>query len=913
MSAEHNDPSSTFAGRLTEALQGNGRYLEELHAQWQQAPESLPATWRYFFEGFDLASCPRACVASEQAQAQANVAGLIQAYRAQGHWLTKIDPLGTLPEGHPDLALEAFGLDESRLDQVFDTGQLSGRPRATLAEILELLRDTYCQSIGVEYMHIQDPASRRWLQERMEASRNRPNYDRNKKMSILGKLIDAERFETFLQTRYPGQKRFSLEGAETLIPALHAFVTHATTSGVKTIIIGMPHRGRLNVLANILDKSYRTIFDEFEDHVIPDCPGGDGDVKYHKGYTFQNDAGVTLSLTANPSHLEAVNPVVEGRARAHQWRLDDIVERKSVVPLLIHGDAAFAGQGLVAETLNLSQLAGYRTGGTVHLVVNNQIGFTASPREARSSRYATDVMKMIEAPIFHVNGDDPEAVVYVTELALDYRQTFGADVAIDMLCYRRHGHSEIDDPAFTQPLMYQKIKQHPSARVIYTAKLRQSGLLTEDEEHRLEQDFKARLESAYELVKTTEPECTMEDCTENTTAVDVAEYSAQGVDTSVQETTLHQVADVLCMPPAGFTLQPKLRRRLDQLLRNVKGKGDVDWGFAELLAVGSLLHEGTPVRLSGQDSMRGTFTQRHAVWCDATTGEEYIPLNHVRPDQPRFCVYNSSLTEAAVLGFEYGYSLDAPEMLILWEAQFGDFANGAQVIIDQFIVSSAAKWQRTSGLVMLLPHGYEGQGPEHSNGYLERYLMACAENNIQVCNLTTPAQYFHALRRQMKRDFRRPLVIMSPKSLLRHPQATSYAGELMQGQFHEVLDDPTPPANPKRLVWCTGKVYYDLLARRAAGQGDDAAIVRIEQLYPFPNEQCQAIVSRYDGITKAVWAQEEPENRGAYRFIRPQLEALGGHPAVTYAGRAASASPATGSLSLHRLKQEELVNAALRG
>jgi 2-oxoglutarate dehydrogenase E1 component len=894
-----------------DGLQANVGYLDALYAQWQRAPESLPEAWRYFFDGFELASCGRPCVAGDQARAQAAVGNLIESYRRLGHLSAWLDPLASPPATvHPELALEAFGLSAEHLDQVFDASALHGPPRATLREIVEALRATYCGTIGVEYRHIQDAAARRWLEEAMEPGRNRPSLDRERRLSILADLIDAELFEAFLNTHYPGQKRFSLEGAETMMPAVHALVNLAADLGVEMLLIGMPHRGRLNVLANILGRSYTSIFSEFEDVRITDYPGGDGDVKYHRGYTSRHDGRITVSMTSNPSHLEAVNPVVEGRARAWQWRLDDREERRRVVPLLIHGDAAFAGQGLVAETLNLSQLEGYRTGGTVHLVVNNQIGFTASPTEARSSRYATDMMKMIEAPIFHVNGDDPEAVVHVTELALRFRQRFGRDVAIDMVCYRRHGHSEVDDPAFTQPLLYQKIKAHPSPRTLYADRLVEGGVLTRDEALRLESDFGARLTAAFESVRDAERECVVESCDDDATELDERVFD-EVVDTRVDRGALAKVARALTTVPPGFSLTPKIAKRLPAQLAAVESGGTVDWGFAELLAIGSLLREGTPVRLSGQDSIRGTFSQRHARWYDVRTAEPYTPLSSIGPGQARFCVYNSSLTEAAVLGFDYGYSLEAPEMLVIWEAQFGDFANGAQVIIDQFVVSSQAKWQRTSGLVMLLPHGHEGQGPEHSNAHLERYLMACAGGNVQVCDLTTPAQYFHALRRQVRRSFRRPLILMAPKSMLRHPRAVSGVDELIEGTFREVLDDPAAPAEVETVVLCSGKVYYDLLEAREAASAGATALVRLEQLAPFPRAPLADVARRYGAATRVVWAQEEPQNKGAYRVIRPDLEAVFAGRAVEYVGRPASASPATGHHAVHVREQQELVARAL--
>jgi 2-oxoglutarate dehydrogenase E1 component len=680
--------------------------------------------------------------------------------------------------------------------------------------------------------------------------------------------------------------------------------------------MGMAHRGRLNVLANILNKPYSMIFHEFEDNIRPDPYGGDGDVKYHRGfssdYVTSSGATVHISLTANPSHLEAVDPVVEGRTRAKQRRRGDTEKRTKVLPLLIHGDAAFAGQGLVAETFNLSQLKGYETGGTVHIVVNNQIGFTTLPGESRSSRYPTDVAKLVEAPILHVNGDDPEAVVHVIDLALRFRQEFGRDVVVDLVCYRKHGHNEGDEPAFTQPLMYQKIQNRPSTRALYQGALEASHDITLAESEELTNSLQGRLLEAFQSVKETcelpddhhafdglwkdydHPHCF--DCTETGAARD----------------ELLTVARALTTVPDGFNLNRKVARKLPAQLEIVDNGGNVDWALGELLAFGTSLIEGTPVRLSGQDSMRGTFSQRHAAWFDTKTQEIYIALNNIQPDQARFCVYNSMLSEAAVLGFDYGYSLVEPNMLVIWEAQFGDFANGAQVIIDQFITAALDKWQRVSGLVMLLPHGYEGQGPEHSNAYLERYLAACAEDNIQVCNLTTPAQYFHALRRQVSAVFRRPLIIMAPKSLLRHKEAVSPLADLIDGRFQEFLEDPLNPDGPRRLVLCSGKVYYDLAAARRENGIDDVAIVRVEQFYPFHTALLERIVAPYrNSLVDVVWAQEETQNRGGWMYMLPRLMTLFPEQPVKYVGRQPSASPATGSASVHKQQQTDLVKRAL--
>ena len=895
------------------ATVANASYVDALYEEYRRDPASVGDEWQTFFQGFDLASCPRTCVAADQARAQSKVASLIFAYRSQGHRIAKLDPLGNNPTSHPALELETFELRQDDLSKTFDTGHLGGPQRAPLSDIIAILQETYCGSIGVEYLHIQDVRIRRWLQAEMEPFRNKPRLSREIKIEILENLIDAEIFESFIQSRYPGQKRFSLEGAESLIPAVHAVAELAPELGIVELVMGMAHRGRLNVLANILDKPYPVIFSEFEDNFIPDTVGGDGDVKYHRGFgsTHVNRAGKALdiSLTSNPSHLEAVNPVVLGRVRAKQRRLQDMEHRKRVLPFLIHGDAAFAGQGLVAETLNLSALPGYTTGGTIHFIINNQIGFTTLPAEARSTAYSTDVAKMIEAPIFHVNGDDPAAVVYVTQLALRFRQTFGKDVVVDMVCYRRHGHNEGDEPAFTQPVLYRKIKDRPSVRKLYTKQLIADGDLERDAGEAIATRFKDRLQAAFESVKSKlVPEETLA-FLDQWTGLDNP-YSHDPVDTAAPHLILTDVARALTTIPDGFALNPKVARRLPNTREAVDSHGTVDWATAELLAFGSLLHEGTPVRLSGQDSARGTFSHRHSVWQDMNTQQPYIPLRHIHPSQARFCVYNSLLSEAAVLGFDYGYSLDEPHMLVLWEAQFGDFANGAQVIIDQFIVSSLSKWQRASGLVLLLPHGYEGQGPEHSNAYLERYLAACAENNLQVCNLTTPAQYFHVLRRQVKRNFRRPLVIMSPKSLLRHPRVISPVDELASGTFHEVLDDPTPPERARRLVLCSGKVFYDLLERRERDSISDTALVRMEQFYPCPEGALREVTARYREVDEVVWAQEEPQNRGGWSFVHQRLQRLFPNHPLRYVGREASASPAPGSLRVHQLEQEQLVRDA---
>ncbi len=898
----------------SDAVLANFHFVEDLYLRWREDPSSVEGDWAAFFKGFDFALGTGPGVSAEQAHAQAQADSLISNYRNLGHRIAQLDPLGNNPTSCPDLELERFGFTENDLDLVFDSGTLAGYGRLTLRRLLEVLRATYCGTVGVEYRHIQDTLIRRWLEKEMEPHRNDPEYSRERKMEILKKLIDAEIFETFIQSRYPGQKRFSLEGAESMIPGLDALIELAPELGVNTIMMGMAHRGRLNVLCNLLDKPYALIFGEFEDIALPSSVGGDGDVKYHRGYystrVTRNGKEIALLLATNPSHLEAVDPVVEGQVRAKQRRLGDTTERTRVLPVLIHGDAAFAGQGLVAETLNLSQLAGYRTGGTVHFIVNNQIGFTTQPHDARSTLYPTDVAKMVEAPIFHVNGDDPEAVVHVVELALRFRQEFHRDVVVDMICYRRHGHNEGDEPAFTQPVLYKKIKDRPSVRQLYTNHLVDSGAVSKKQGEKIANGFKARLQKAFESVKEDPPRNDPPPHDELWRDLHNP-YSHEPCRTGVEHELLERTQLALSTIPENFRLNPKVARKLPETLEAVRQRKTLDWAACELLAFGTLLAEGTPVRLSGQDSARGTFSHRHSVWTDMETQEPHKPLNHIGSGQARFCVYNSMLSEAAVLGFDYGYSLGEPMMLVVWEAQFGDFANGAQVIIDQFIVSSQSKWNRASGLVMLLPHGYEGQGPEHSNAYLERYLAACAEENIQVCNLTTPAQYFHVLRRQVRRNFRRPLIIMTPKSLLRHPRVVSPVEDLLSGSFQEILPDSQPPERTRRVILCSGKVYYDLVETREAEKIDDVAIVRVEQFYPLHKDALVAAVRRHGDFQDLVWTQEEPQNRGGWPFMFPHLLELFPERKPGYVGRRASASPATGSARIHRSEQETLVRKAL--
>jgi 2-oxoglutarate dehydrogenase E1 component len=886
--------------------------IEAAYEQWHRDPDAVDPSWRLFFEGFELGAS-RAAVPGADARAQGGIFRLIYAYRNLGHFLANLDPLSEPRASHPLLELSQFNLREGDLDHTFDTSMFLGLPRATLRQLLAALRETYCRTIGVEYMHIQDTGIRRWLQERMEPHRNQPRFDRAKKLFILKRLYYAEMFEHFLHSRYPGEKRFSLEGAETLIPLLEAVVEKAPETGVREIVMGMSHRGRLNVLTNILRKPYQEVFAEFEGNYQPGDRDGDGDVKYHLGFSSDrmtvDGRPIHLSLTPNPSHLEAVDPVVEGRTRAKQQRFDDR-ERRQGIPLLIHGDAAFAGQGLVAETLNLSGLAGYTTGGTIHVVVNNQIGFTTAPADARSTIYCTDVAKMIQVPIFHVNGEDPEAAVYVAELALDFRQAFNRDVVIDLFCYRRHGHNEGDEPAFTQPLMYSKIRERPTLSEIYTERLIMSGDLTVTETEKLQTQFEEKLEEARQEVRKGPPEQVgMGGFTRHWTGL-TPYYSHSPVDTSIPYERIQAITEALSLVPETFQVHPTIAKQLAHRRQEIMDRRPINWPIAELLAFGSLLLEGVPIRLSGQDSRRGTFSQRHAVLYDARTGEPWYPLSLLSTPEAPFQAYDSLLSEAAVLGFEFGYALDSPGALVLWEAQFGDFANGAQVIIDQFIACSLSKWQRDTGLVMLLPHGYEGQGPEHSSARLERYLQLCAEDNMQVCYPSTPAQYFHVLRRQMKRDFRKPLILMTPKSLLRLKAAVSPIDDFTEGRFLEVLDDTdADPARVRRVLLCSGKVYYDLLDQRDREKMTEVAIIRQEQFYPLHEELLRKTLARYRKAREWVWVQEESQNMGGWTFIEPRLRALGYQ--FEYVGRDASASPATGSRQVHVREQKELVEAAL--
>jgi 2-oxoglutarate dehydrogenase E1 component len=881
------------------------KWLDEQYRIWKENPALLDDEWQAFFKGFDLAQetefSDRDLAASNSA-----VDSLIYRYRDLGHLMAHTDPLSPPPEENPLLSLGAFGLNESDLGKTFFPLRFP-QQSATLRDIITLLRETYCRSVGVEFMHIQNPGERQWLKDRMEATRNRPTLTRDEKLSILAKLQEGTQFEAFLHKKFLGQKRFSLEGGEVLIPLLDTLVEKAAALGVSDLAMGMSHRGRLNVLANTFAKPLENIFAEFKDN-LELAFVGEGDVKYHKGYsvdrTTADGRSIHLSLAANPSHLEAIDPVVIGKCRARHSNYGPGGKRR-VLPVLIHGDAAFAGQGIVPEVLNLSQLDGYQSGGTIHVVVNNQIGFTTDPAHARSTLYATDVAKMLMVPIFHVNGEDPEAAVYATRLALEYRQKFGKDVVVEVICYRRHGHNEGDEPFFTQPVMYEKIRQRPPAHEVYTARLLEEGIDQAVIEKQLD-SIRQRLEAALEAHPKGQ-----EDIGFRAKWRDVQrEYTPVEPDTRVTAEKLVKLAAKLAVIPKNFSAHPKIARLLQKRQEAVEQGEGIDWATAEALAFASLLTEGRPVRLSGQDSRRGTFNHRHSTLVDQKSGRLYVPLAFLEPGQAFMQVYDSMLSEAAVLGFEYGYSLEEPNGLTIWEAQFGDFANGAQVIIDQFIASSGTKWDRSSGLTMYLPHGYEGQGPEHSSARIERYLSLCADHNMHVVNLSTPAQIFHLLRRQVLLPYRRPLIVFTPKSLLRHPRCTSRLEDFVDQQFQAFLADATPPEQVTTLLMCSGKVAYDLFAQIEEQQRTDVGVLRVEQLYPFKEDQLLTMIKRYPQIKQLAWVQEEPENMGAWGFLRPRLTRLLGREPV-YIGRPASAATAVGSHRRHQQEQEELVQAAL--
>ena len=851
---------------------------------------------------------------------------LIRAYRVRGHLVAKLDPLELdIREEHPELDPKTYGFTDKDYDKEIFINYVLGLETATLREILSILRKTYCGHIGIEYMHIQDPAEKSWLQERMESMQNQAHFTEKGKQFILKRLCETEGFEKYLDKKFTGTKRFGLDGGESLVPAIEQILKRGSQLGIEEVVLGMAHRGRLNVLANVMGKPYQAIFSEFQGNAAtPDDVQGSGDVKYHLGTSSDrvfDGRSVHLSLTANPSHLECVNTVVLGKVRAKQRQKNDSA-REKVMGLLLHGDAAFAGQGLVPETFDLSHLRGYQTGGTIHFVINNQIGFTTSPKFSRSSPYCSDVAKIVAAPIFHCNADDPEAVVHCARVAIEYRQRFKKDVVVDMICYRRHGHNEGDEPMFTQPKMYKKIANHPTTREIYAKKLVHEGVISKGEADKYNTDVQESLNADFEASASYKPN--KADWLEGSWAgMTVAYGDARRGHTGVVVDRLREIGAALTRVPDNFNLNPKIQRQLDTKRKMIDTGEGVDWATAEALAFGSLMLDGHPVRLSGQDSGRGTFSQRHSVLVDQENEERYIPLNNIRFGQAPYEVIDSPLSEAGVLGFEYGYALAEPQMLIMWEAQFGDFANGAQVIIDQFISSAESKWLRMAGLVMLLPHGYEGQGPEHSSARLERYLQLCAEDNLQVCNCTTPANYFHVLRRQLMRDFRKPLILMTPKSLLRHKRCVSNIQEMGEGTtFHRVLWDDAqiagtlaPDNEIDRVVLCSGKVYYDLAEERDKRGLSNVQIIRLEQLYPFPVDGLTVELSRFPNAD-IVWCQEEPRNMGSWTYlIEPMDRLLGdlglGDKRVKYVGREAAASPATGSAKRHLAEQQAIVNASL--
>jgi 2-oxoglutarate dehydrogenase E1 component len=918
----------------------NAPYVEALYEQYLHHPDSIDPAWRRYFDTLPPSALPEqahsaviagvaartqagsgssslAQPAAAASEKQAAVSRLIQIYSNRGHLIAHIDPLGLLQRARPRvLDLDYAGLSEADLDTEFYTGSRNDwmPRRAPLRDIIARLEQVYCGHIGAEFAHVSDTDERLWLQDEFQLGRTQHRFSAEERRNLLAQLTAAEGLERYLHTKYVGQKRFSLEGADALIASLNELIQTGGQSGIEEFVLGMAHRGRLNVLVNVLGKSPGQLFSEFEGKYDDNHAQGSGDVKYHKGFSADvrtPGGNVHVVLAFNPSHLEIVNPVVEGSVRARQERRDD-AQGDKVVPVLMHGDAAFAGQGVVMETLQLSQARGYRTGGTIHIIINNQIGFTTSdPRDARSTAYCSDVAKIVEAPIFHVNADDPEEVLFVARLALRYRQRFHKDVVIDLVCYRRLGHNEADEPAATQPMMYRIIRQHPTVRKLYADRLVADGVLTPADVEQLVAQYRQALDSGrLELHQAL-------GLIGNKYTIDWTRYGradwSERVATGVEPERLAALGQRLVHIPNELVLHPRVAQVIANRAKMMAGEIPLDWGAAETLAYASLLDQGVAVRISGQDSGRGTFFHRHAVLHDQNTGRRFIPLQHVRDGQPRFTVIDSILSEEAVVGFEYGYATTSPDYLVIWEAQFGDFVNGAQVVIDQFISSGEAKWGRLCGLTLFLPHGYEGQGPEHSSARLERFLQLCAEENMQVVVPSTPAQMFHLVRRQVLQPFRRPLIVFTPKSLLRHELSVSALAELSNNSFANVIGeiDDIPAAQVERVVFCSGKVYFDLLKARRGSGLRSVALIRIEQLYPFPVEQYQAALARYANATDLVWCQEEPQNQGAWYQIRHRLQDLAGPRSVYYAGRAAAAAPATGQTRDHELEQRRLVDTAL--
>ena len=921
----------------------NAAAVEAFYEQYLTAPDEVPAPWREYFESLgdttnDVVHSSIRSELLESAQPngrsttvkrvsggaanygekQAAVSRLIQVYSLRGHQIADIDPLGMMERRMPGvLRLDYLGLSDADMDSEFYTGGFAGtgNKRLPLREILEMLQSIYCGKIGAEVAHISRARERLWIRKHFEHGMVNSTLSDDERKVILEQLTAAEGIERYLHTRYVGQKRFSLEGGESLIPMIDDLITQSGQQGVKEMVIGMAHRGRINVLVNVLGKPPETLFDEFEGNYDLDELKGSGDVKYHKGFSVDKqvgDSSMHVVLAFNPSHLEIVNPVVEGSVRARQQRRGDKA-RQQVLPVLIHGDAAFSGQGVVTETFQLSQTNGFRTGGTIHLVINNQIGFTTSrPSDARSTDYCSDVAKMIEAPVFHVNGDDPEAAVFAMRLAFEYRQKFRKDVVIDLVCYRRHGHNEADEPAATQPMMYSTVRQHPTTRDLYAEKLIARNIMNTADVVKLQDDYRDALDRGEPV-----PKALLGQLGDEYT-VDWSPYMGakwhEQVDTTIPVNSVNALAEAITVLPPDVKLHGRVQRIVDDRRKMAAGELPMDWGFAETMAYASLIEDGFDVRLVGQDSGRGTFFHRHAVLHSQSSRREYIPLQQITDERDAFRVIDSLLSEEAVLGFEYGFASTEPTTLAIWEAQFGDFANGAQVVIDQFLSSGEAKWGRLCGLTLFLPHGYEGQGPEHSSARLERFLQLCAENNIQVCVPSTPAQMFHMLRRQMKRMYRKPLIVMTPKSLLRHKMSVSPLSDLSTGHFHMVIPDMADlkPEEVTRVVFCSGKVYFDLVEAREVGELTNVAIVRLEQLYPFPIDEYAGILAQYPNATDVVWCQEEPQNQGAWYQIRHRLrEPLGDAQQLFYAGRHASAAPASGIFKVHVQQQQVLVEAAL--
>jgi len=923
---------------------GNAAAVEALYEQFMANPDAVSESWRRYFRtlgdgqtevahspirkrllerartgkgnGQAAAVSPTSITAAEEKQSA--VSRLIQVYSLRGHQIADLDPLKLQDRPVPGvLKLDYLGLTEADMDEEYFTGGLAGtgNRRMKLRDIYALLRKIYCGKIGAEFAHVSRARERLWLRKHFEQGSVSSGLDDSERHWLLGQLTSAEGMERYLHTRFVGQKRFSLEGGESFIPMVDDLIQQGGKAGVRELVIGMAHRGRVNVLVNVLGKSPEELFEEFEGNIDLDEIKGSGDVKYHKGYSadMKTPGGnVHIVLAFNPSHLEIVNPVVEGSVRARQQRRGDL-ERQEVIPVLVHGDAAFSGQGVVTETFQMSQTNGFRTGGTIHIVINNQIGFTTSrPSDARSTPYCSDVAKMIEAPVFHVNGDDPEAAIFVTRLALEYRQKFKKDVVIDLVCYRRHGHNEADEPAATQPVMYAQIRNHKTTRELYAERLAAAGLTDATGVLRLQEDYRERLDRGEPV-----PKSSLGMIGDQYT-VDWRPYLGgdwdDPVDTSISAALVAELGNAITTLPAGFIPHGRVQRIIAERIKMVAGEVDMDWGFAETMAYASLIKEGIDCRVVGQDSGRGTFFHRHAVFHNQANRQEYIPLEHISERPASFRVIDSLLSEEAVMGFEYGYATTEPNTLVIWEGQFGDFANGAQVVIDQFISSGEAKWGRLCGLTLFLPHGYEGQGPEHSSARLERFLQLCAEHNIQVCVPSTPAQMFHMLRRQMLRSYRKPLIVMTPKSLLRHKMSVSELGTLSGGSFQPVIPDRSgiDTKKTRRVVFCSGKVYYDLVEARQIHMLSDIAIVRIEQIYPYPVVDYDKIIASYPGARDIVWCQEEPQNQGAWYQIRHRLQKpLSDNQQLFYAGRTESAAPASGIFKLHLQQQQALVEAAL--